>query len=82
MKKKSNHKYNDFTNLVLFPAEDTLKAEQGNLWSGAAKEDKINTRKGKFAKVDEYQKKDDNDANATFGTATTPTSATLNPANT
>lgn len=43
MKKK--YKYNDVTNLAIFPAEETLKAEQGNFWSGAVKANKSNTRK-------------------------------------
>lgn len=45
MKKKSNYKYNDLTNLVLFSAEETLKAEKGNLWSGAEHANKQNIRK-------------------------------------
>lgn len=45
MKKNNNYKYNDLTNLVLFPAEETLKAEKGNLWSGATKATKQNIRK-------------------------------------
>lgn len=43
MRKK--YKYNDLTNLVLFPAEETLKSEKGNFWSGATKATKQNIRK-------------------------------------
>lgn len=43
MKKK--YKYNDVTNLTIFPAEEMLKTEAGNFWSGAAKANRLNTRK-------------------------------------
>lgn len=56
----------DTQNLSLFPAEETLKAEKGNFWSGAAKADKTNTRK--FTQVASYQVKDDKGNNVTFGT--------------
>lgn len=43
MKKK--YKYNDVTNLAIFPAEEMLRVEAGNFWSGAVKADKSNTKK-------------------------------------
>lgn len=68
--KKKNYKYNDLTNLVLFPAEETLKAEKGNFWSGAEHANKTNTRKQKetFVKVDSYRIKDDDGNDITFST--------------
>lgn len=38
-------KIKDTQNLSLFPAEETLRAEQGNFWSSAEKATRENTRK-------------------------------------